>query len=1132
MTVNPLTLLQHLRRLTLAATAADTDAALLGRFVQHRDQAAFAALVARHGSMVLRVCRRVLSDAHTAEDAFQAAFLVLARRAASIRVRDVLAAWLHGVAYRVALKARTAEARRRCRETAAVDLTPSDRYPDPLAALTARELLTVVDEEVRKLPELYRAPVILCCLEGRSQEEAARLLGWTPGSLQGRLERGRTLLRARLTRRGLSLSAAFLSTALAVETVSAMPILFSSTARAATVFAGVGKRSAADVSAGAVALAELALKEMGRISLNVVLALTLTVGVAVVGAGMLIHRTPVANPAPVGSHDGLSSQPEGGEKPARQEPARAERASDPLPPGALARMGSVRFWSGSPVHAVAFAPDDRTMASGNADGTVRFWEADTGKEILVLPQQSDPVMGLAYSPDGKFLASRGGGYGFQDNSIHLWDLTTGKEVRRFGRSPSVVIPSYTGSPSWAFRVSFSPDGKLLASADGNITGKDNLLYLWDVTTGEELRRCRGHEGEVRCFAFAPDGKTLASSSADGTIRLWDPATGKELRRLLGHKGTVPALSYGPGGKVLASGGEDGVIRFWEAESGKELKQLKVAGPVQSLVIIDEQTVAWGAREGFIHLVDVKTGKEARRLAKHISWVSDLCCSRDGKVLASVGGGMDFAVHRWQVETGKMLSPPPDTHRLQVVSLSFAPDGRTLASASWDGTVRFWNPGTGEEARPAIEGRGTCAVVYSRDGKLLATVDDGGMSVRILDEVSRKELRRLDHPGSGNFQSLAFSPDGKTLATGENRLFGTDFEGVIGLWDVTTGKELRVLRGHRTRVESVAFSPDGKTLVSGGEREAALRLWDVATGKELRQLQGHQHYIQKVAFSADGAILASAGVRTIRLWEPATGKELRTIDGGLSVHSLALSPDGRMVAAGTEDNGPIIRLWEVETGQEVRRWTGHRNLVRALAFAPDGKTLASGGYDALALVWDVTGLLPKGRPAQTPLARKDLEELWQDLAGEDASRAQHAVWMLTKAPGQAGTFLGERLRPLPATDARRLARLMADLDSDEFARREEATAELEQLEEGAESALRAALKEQPSPEVRRRAEQLLQKLAATARSSARLQAVRGLQALEYLGTPEARQVLQALAKGAPDARLTREAKAALERLARQ
>ncbi|HKB35528.1 MAG TPA: sigma-70 family RNA polymerase sigma factor, partial [Gemmataceae bacterium] len=239
MAAGPEPLVRYIRRLVISSESGEaTDAALLGRFISERDETAFAALVDRHGPLVLHVCRRVLGNVHDAEDAFQAAFLVLARKAATVYPREALTAWLHVVAHRAALKVRSAKVRQR-RVAQPLAVPPADTRSDPLAELSARELLVLVDEEVRRLPEVYRLPVILCCLEGRSLEEAARQLGWTLGSVKGRLERGRARLHDRLVRRGLTLSATLTAAELSRGAGSAALVarLVASTVQAARVFA-------------------------------------------------------------------------------------------------------------------------------------------------------------------------------------------------------------------------------------------------------------------------------------------------------------------------------------------------------------------------------------------------------------------------------------------------------------------------------------------------------------------------------------------------------------------------------------------------------------------------------------------------------------------------------------------------------------------------------------------------------------------------------------------------------------------------------------------------------------------------------------------------------------------------------
>src|SRR5262245_17671571 len=280
-------LLQYIRKWSgTAALAEDNDGRLLRRFLTHRDETAFAALLYRHGPMVLGVCRRVLGDSPDAEDAFQATFLVLATKAGSIQRMGSVGSWLHGVAARLARQVISSTARRRAHEREATAMPPSNA-PD---AVEWRDLRPVLDEELERLPQKYRAPLVLCYLEGKSHEEAAQQLGWTSGTVCGRLARARDLLRGRLIRRGVTLSAPALA-ALAAEATAAMPtVLFHSTKTAATLFAAGQAMVSGAVSAHAVALAEGALRAMfiSKLKNGILILFTLTfVGTA---AAALVHH--------------------------------------------------------------------------------------------------------------------------------------------------------------------------------------------------------------------------------------------------------------------------------------------------------------------------------------------------------------------------------------------------------------------------------------------------------------------------------------------------------------------------------------------------------------------------------------------------------------------------------------------------------------------------------------------------------------------------------------------------------------------------------------------------------------------------------------------------------------------------
>jgi RNA polymerase sigma factor (sigma-70 family) len=872
-----------------------SDRQLLERFITERDQAAFGDLVRRYARGVWGVCRRLLWREQDAEDAFQAVFIILARKSSSIKKREAVGSWLHGVAYRTAMKARHLASHRTQIEKKA---SPPKAEDQPPTVAACRELQRQLDEELQGLAAKYRAPFVLCCLEGMSRAEAARELGWKEGTVSSRLAQARKLLQSRLARRGVALSAVLTAAALSQDLASAAAPAALTQAMAGTALTA----PAGSMSPAATALAESVIKTMvvGKLKLVIVAITSLVmIGGTLLAAVHGIQDEPEAR------------KPAGGAETFLPPPASIVRPIDErvfgvafFPDGKKVvtagagdeKPGQLKVWDVDRrevlaqlsgfigARAVAVSPTGKLLATGHFRGAIVLRDPDTGKELLSAQHNTMGVNALAFSKDGDLLASAG-----LDRTVKIFAVDGLKEQK--------VLRGHT---DMVFSVAYFGHGKAVVSG-----GNDKTAIIWDLTNGNPRHLFKGHAGPIETVAVSPDDRLVATASWDRTIKLWDADTGSLQGTLTGSKNNVFAVAFSPDGELLASGCADGTVQLWDV---KKLATLAVLG-------------------------------------KHVGPVWAVAFTRNGEMLVS--GSSDKTAKLWNVPKRSEMAALNCSEIRPIQAMAYAPDGKTLALAGDDRTVRLLDPKTGE-LRLALNGhqeRVTC-LAYSPDGAMLAT-GSTDKTVRCWNGKTGEPMRTLKgHRGA--VLALAFSGDGKKIASAGD-------DQAIKLWDAASGDPAGEFSGQAATVRGLTFTADGQSVAAGSD-DGMIRVCYLDRKVTPITWKGHQGFIRALAFS--GLNLASASEDgTVKVWTsapgpvwtPALGKEPRVLDGHKGgALSLQFTPSGNTLISGCRDGS--VMVWDRAQGRPRGVLAGHRAAVTGLAVHPRGEHLISGGAGGGLLRW--------------------------------------------------------------------------------------------------------------------------------------------------------------------------------------
>jgi len=551
-----------------------------------------------------------------------------------------------------------------------------------------------------------------------------------------------------------------------------------------------------------------------------------------------------------------------------------------------------------------------------------------------------PPLSVAITPDT--MAGTGGRTaltGFFDGTIILWNIETGREIRRFsGHAPGTYDPLRVVTHSGVNDIALSPSGQIAISG-----GEDGVVIVWDINTGKEIRRFEGHSGPVRAVAVSPDGLTVisgglsgASMMEPGELILWDLRTGQEIHRFEGQAEAIVDIAISSdGNKVIASSGEVAYssavlnqtysLLLWNVRTGELIHRFKdIERDVPNLAISPNGDFALTASTDHnLYLWDMESGEQVHTLEGHIDLVMTVAISPDGH--RAISGGGDGEVVLWNLEEGELLARF-DAHTAGVNDIAFSPGGHTVLSVATDNTIILWDLFNAAEIN-RFEGHEAAVldVAYTPNGK--------------------------------HFVSASSSYDPAAPIIEEDSL---------RLWNLESGEQAGSLDWHINDVFQMDISPDGRRVLSGHLMDASLRLWNFATGQEIRRFEGHMAPVFSTAFTPDGRHGLSGGLDSqIILWDLEKGTEIRRFLGSEGViWALAVSPDGRTALSGADDR--VMIWWNLETGEEIHRFAGHEEeTITGVAFSPDSKRALSGDGRGLVIEWD----LEKGEEIQRFAAHK-------------------------------------------------------------------------------------------------------------------------------------------------------------------